>query len=106
MQKLTYATEHFVDVQDCALLHVAAAIHPGVESERIFAFAETENGDDVLAIFRELYPDRSFPENFQSGRDLSVIVPRERAEQLLRDMGQDGWTSLKESIRMNTEDIA
>ncbi|KEY72840.1 hypothetical protein S7711_04423 [Stachybotrys chartarum IBT 7711] len=98
--------QHFVDVQDCALLHVAAAIHPEVESERVFAFAEPENGDDVLAIFRELYPNRNFPENFQSGRDLSEIVPRERAEQLLRDMGQDGWTSLRESIRRNTEDIA
>lgn len=94
-----------MDVQDVALLHVAAAIHPGVESERIFAFAEPENGDTLLAILRKLYPDRSFPANFQSDQDLSNIVPRKRAEEILRDMGKDGWTSLEESVRRNTKDL-
>lgn len=47
-------------MQDDALLHVAAVIHPGVQSERVFAFAEPVNGDGVLAILRKLYPSRSF----------------------------------------------
>ncbi|KFA46012.1 hypothetical protein S40293_08787 [Stachybotrys chartarum IBT 40293] len=97
--------QYFVDVQDDALLHVAAAVHPGIESERIFAFAEPVNGDDLLAILRELYPDRSFPANFQSDKDLSEVVPRKRAEELLRDMGKDGWTSLRESVKKNVEDV-
>ncbi|KAF7175191.1 hypothetical protein CNMCM7691_006595 [Aspergillus felis] len=97
--------QYFVDVQDDALLHVAAAIHPGVQSERVFAFAEPVNGDSVLAILRKLYPSRSFPANFQAEEDLSEIVPRKRAEALLRDMGRDGWTSLEESIKRNTEDL-
>ncbi|KAI0415567.1 aldehyde reductase [Xylaria grammica] len=96
--------QYFVDVQDTALLHVAAAIHPGVESERVFAFAEPVNGDSMLAILRKLYPDRTFPENFQGDKDLSDIVPRQRALELLRDMGKvEGWTSMEESIRRNTE---
>lgn len=94
-----------MDVQDNALLHVAAAIHPGVESERIFAFAEPENGDSILAILRRLYPGRTFPSDFQAEQDLSEIVPRKRAEALLKDMGKDGWTSLEESIRRNTYDL-
>lgn len=94
-----------MDVQDVALLHVAAAIHPGVESERIFAFAEPFNGDRLLAILRKLYPDRSFPANFQSDQDLSNIVPRKRAEEILRDMGSDGWTSLEETVRRNTKNL-
>lgn len=98
--------EYFVDVQDNALLHVAAAIHPGVESERVFAFAEAVNGDRILAILRQLYPDRAFPADFQSEKDLSDIVPRKRAEALLQDMGKGGWTSLEESVKRNTEDIA
>lgn len=98
--------EYFVNVQDNALLHVAAAVHPGVESERIFAFAEPVNGDAMLDILRKLYPHRSFPANFQGDKDLSDIVPRKRAEALLRDMGKEGWTSLEESIRRNTEDVA
>ncbi|KAI1116065.1 aldehyde reductase [Nemania sp. NC0429] len=97
--------QYFVDVEDDALLHVAAVIHPGVESERIFAFAEPENGDLLLAILRKLYPGRKFPANFQSDKDLSNIVPIKRAEALLREMGKDGWTSLEESIRRNTEDL-
>ncbi|KAF6796513.1 aldehyde reductase protein [Colletotrichum musicola] len=97
--------QYFVDVQDDALLHVAAVIHPHVQSERVFAFAEPVNGDRVLAVLRKLYPSRSFPADFQSEEDLNEIVPRARAEQLLRDMGKDGWTSLEESIKRNTEDI-
>ncbi|GJC88565.1 aldehyde reductase 2 [Colletotrichum liriopes] len=98
--------QYYVDVQDNALLHVAAAIHPGVQSERVFAFAEPVNADGVLAILRKLYPGRSFPPNFQAEEDLSDIVPRQRAEALLREMGRDGWTSLEESIKRNTEDLA
>ncbi|KAF2973135.1 hypothetical protein GQX73_g393 [Xylaria multiplex] len=98
--------QYFVDVQDTALLHAAAVIHPDVESERIFSFAEPLNGDKMLAILRKLYPDRTFPENFQGDNDLSDIVPRKRALELLRDMGKtEGWTSLEESIRRNTENL-
>ena len=97
--------EYFVDVQDDALLHVAAAIHPDVQSERVFAFAEPVNGDGVLAILRKLYPGRSFPADFQADKDVSEIVPRKRAEALLREMGKDGWTRLEESIKRNTEDL-
>ncbi|KAI1167834.1 aldehyde reductase [Nemania serpens] len=97
--------QYFVDVEDDALLHVAAVIHPGIESERIFAFAEPENGNVLLAILRKLYPDRTFPADFQSDEDLSDIVPIKRAEAILRDMGKDGWTSLEESVRRTTEDL-
>lgn len=100
-----FPAQYFVDVQDNALLHVAAGIHPGVTSERIFAFAESVNGDMVLDILRKTYPEKTFPENFQGGHDLTKVVPRERAEELLRDMGRDGWTSLEESVRRNTEGL-
>lgn len=93
-------------MQDDALLHVAAAIHPNVESERVFAFAEPVNVDILLTILRKLYPNRSIPADCQPENDLSEIVPRKRAEELLRDMGKDGWTGLEESVRRNTEDIA
>lgn len=94
-----------MDVQDTALLHVAAVIHPGVQSERIFAFAEPVNANTVLAVLRKLYPARNFPEDYQSERDLSEIVPRQRAESLLQELGRNGWTSLEESVKKNTEDL-
>ena len=97
--------EYFIDVQDDALLHIAATIHPSVRSERIFAFAYPVNGDGVLSIFRKLYPTRTFPADFQAEKDISDIVPRQRAETLLRAMGREGWTSLEESLKRNTEDL-
>lgn len=39
LQQLIKFTEWYVDVQDCARLHVACLINPGVQNERIFAFA-------------------------------------------------------------------
>lgn len=78
---------------------MAAAILPEVQSERIFAFAEPINGDQILDVFRRLYPTRSFAEPFQAGEDLSEIVPRQRAEDLLRKTGKDGWTGLEQSIK-------
>ncbi|KAI0966747.1 aldehyde reductase [Xylaria arbuscula] len=98
--------QYFVDVQDAALLHVAAAIHPDIQSERVFAFAEAANGNAIVGALRKLYPDRTFPPDFQSDEDLSEIVPSKRAAALLRDMGQDGFTSLEECMRRNTKDVA
>lgn len=98
-------TEYYADVQDDALLHVAAAILPEVQSERIFAFAEPINGDRIWTCFAGWYPTRSFASLFQTGEDLSEIVPCQRAEDLLRKMGKDGWTGLEQSIKWNTEDL-
>ncbi|KZL73957.1 aldehyde reductase [Colletotrichum tofieldiae] len=100
-----FQPQHFVDVQDSGVLHVAAAIHPDVKGERIFGFAETFNWDKILDILRKQNPDRVFIENFQREDDLSEIKTRARAEQLLRDLGRPGWTSLEDSIMMNTEDL-
>ncbi|KAL5313497.1 hypothetical protein ACEPPN_019230 [Leptodophora sp. 'Broadleaf-Isolate-01'] len=97
--------EFFVDAQDMALLHVAAAIHPDVQEERLFGFSQPFNWNIILNILRKQNPQRTFPEDFQAGQDLSEIQPRVRAEQLLRDMGKSGWTSLEESIRMNTKEL-
>lgn len=64
------------------------------------------NWDTILDILRRHYPDRTFPENFNSDIDYSVVEERPRAEQLLRDFGRPGWTSLEDSVLMNTEDLS
>ncbi|KAK8135942.1 hypothetical protein PG984_003882 [Apiospora sp. TS-2023a] len=78
---------YFVDIQHVALLHIATAIYPAVIPERIFAFAEPVNCDDIMAIFRGVYPARSFPAGFQSEKGLSNFVPRKSAKRLLHAMG-------------------
>ncbi|KAL0938478.1 aldehyde reductase [Colletotrichum truncatum] len=94
----------FIDVQDDALLHVAAAILPDVKGERVFGFAESFNYDRILDILRRQNPGRKFHENYSDGEYPFVIKPRGRAEELLRRLGKSGWTSLEESLLLNTKD--
>lgn len=98
-------TEYFIDVQDTGVLHVAAAVLPDVKSERIFGFAEPINWDKVLDILRKQNPEHKFTKNFAGATYPSEIKPRARAEQLLREMGRPGWTSLENSLLQNTEDL-
>ncbi|KAL1649544.1 hypothetical protein SLS58_001601 [Diplodia intermedia] len=101
-----FPPQHFVDVEDAAWLHVAAAIHPDVKSERIFGVAAPYQFNDILEWLRKTYPDHKFPEDFMQGRDLTEWKPRSRAEALLREMGQPGFTSIEESVKKNLEGLA
>ena len=102
----SYPPQWFVDVQDAARLHVAALVHPAAKEERIFAFAEQFNFNDKLAALRRIYPHRNImPDVPNQQRDRTTVLPRDRAERLLRDMGREGWTSLEHSLRLNTESV-
>ncbi|ORY63202.1 uncharacterized protein BCR38DRAFT_516239 [Pseudomassariella vexata] len=90
--------QYFVDVQDVGRLHVAAAVLDKVRGQRIFGFAARYSWDSVLGILRKLEPAKVFVENFSGGEDPNEIEPRHKAEQLLRDLGRPGWTSLEESV--------
>ncbi|WQF84480.1 Putative NAD-dependent epimerase/dehydratase, NAD(P)-binding domain superfamily [Colletotrichum destructivum] len=98
--------QYAVDVQDAGLLHVAAAILPDVKSERVFGFAEPFCWDDVLEILRKQHPNKKFHENFAGVPYPDIVIkPRDRAEELLKRLGKPGWTSLADSLRLNTEDL-
>ncbi|KAJ9604790.1 hypothetical protein H2200_010905 [Cladophialophora chaetospira] len=96
-----FPPEWYIDVIDCARVHVAALLDPAVKSERLFAFAGQFNWTDVVGILRDLRPNNKkipdAPEN--EGRDLSDIRPSIRAEQLIKDFfGVPGWTSLRDTL--------
>lgn len=95
-----FPPQWFIDVEDNAKLHVAALIDPACDGQRIFAFAEPYNWNDILAIFRKLEPSKSFLEDREVGRALSE-VPNGEAEELLKKHYGHGWTSLEESVRQN-----
>ncbi|KAI8229789.1 Aldehyde reductase 2 [Colletotrichum sp. SAR 10_99] len=98
--------EHFVDVEDTARLHVACAVLPEVQGERVFAWAEPFNFDAVLDILRSEFPSKHFVENFHNYRDLSTAEKaKSRAAQLLRRMGRNGFTSLEKSVLLNVDDL-
>jgi hypothetical protein len=96
-----FQTEWFVNVEDCARLHVVALLHPEVRSERLFAFASAFNWTDVVGILRKLRPDnRLIPDPpTNEARDLSEIVLAPRAEELIKSFfGRPGWVGLEQSL--------
>ncbi|KAF8863136.1 NAD(P)-binding protein [Acephala macrosclerotiorum] len=101
-----FPPQWFVDVQDCARLHVAALIDPDVKNERLFAYAETFNANDLLKIFRKLQPGKQFPADYaDNSRDLSIVKNERSIELLEKDFGRPGWTTLEESIKNCIQDL-
>lgn len=98
------SSEYFVNVEDTALLHVAAGLLDHVRSQRVFAFGGKFSIDEILAIMRDIAPARTLPADFSGGEDKTVIVPRDKAEALLKEMGRPGWTSLADTIAQNVEE--
>jgi nucleoside-diphosphate-sugar epimerase len=94
----------FISPLDTALLHVSALIYGDVASERLFGLAETFTFNQMLAIFRRLYPQRKFPEDTQDSGVDRMIVPNQRAEEVLRWVKGAGWDSLESSLKVMSED--
>lgn len=103
-----YYTEWFVDVEDVAKLCVVGLLDEGVKSQRIFAFGEQTNWNDVVPILRELRPDnKKIPDPPKDEiRDRTEILPRIRAQILLRGFfGQSDFTPIKVSIANGIEGL-
>jgi hypothetical protein len=93
-------------VKDVALLHVAAALDPEVNSVRLQAWAEYCDWNDILAILRKLYPQRKFVDNLPTAAPLSMTTDFSQPLALLKKWGhQDGWKSLEETVADNMKSI-
>ena len=93
--------EYFIDVRDTARLHVAALLDPDIRSSRVFAYAHSLNWTDIIGALRKLRPDNDkipqAPEN--EGRALAEVVPRQKAEAILKTFfGRPGWVPFEETI--------
>ncbi|EMC93230.1 hypothetical protein BAUCODRAFT_76019 [Baudoinia panamericana UAMH 10762] len=96
--------QYFVDVQDAALLHVAALLLPDIKGQRLFAAESPYNINSLLQLLRGLYPDRVFEGDVSDhGADLSVFKEAPKAEALLKRMGKQGWTDIETSIGRSCE---
>ncbi|KAF2111662.1 dihydroflavonol-4-reductase [Lophiotrema nucula] len=91
--------QFFIDTVDDALLHVGALIYEDVKSERLFGFTQPFNWNDILGIYRKLYPDKTFHEDFEGLGEDRLKVPNQRAEEVLRWVKGRGWTRLEESVQ-------
>jgi nucleoside-diphosphate-sugar epimerase len=91
--------QYYINVQDNARVHVAALVFKDVEGERLFSFAHPYTWNDILAVFRKLYPNhKSIDDIPDLGKDMSKVA-NERAEELVKRFGRPGWTSLEESVK-------
>jgi nucleoside-diphosphate-sugar epimerase len=94
-----FPPEWYVDVEDTALLHVAALTLPDVQNERIIAMAGRFCYNEILDIFRKLAPDHEFLVRVDEVRDEGTVDNR-RAEVLLKRVkGREGWTSLEDTVK-------
>ncbi|KAK4445781.1 hypothetical protein QBC34DRAFT_160696 [Podospora aff. communis PSN243] len=94
-----------VDCRDTGLLYVAVLVtSPKVDRERIYAFGDRYSWFKVAEILGRVYPDHreQLAKVKNTGWD-DTQVPVERGEELLRRVGQDGWTKLEESVKQNAK---
>ncbi|KAK9787925.1 hypothetical protein SCARD494_10175 [Seiridium cardinale] len=89
-----------VGTQDTGLLYVAALTTAGVDRERLYGFGDRFSWYQVGAILKQLYPDKDIPPVKNLGTD-QTDVPNQRGVELLRGLGQKGWTSVEESVKAN-----
>ncbi|OHE93330.1 hypothetical protein CORC01_11398 [Colletotrichum orchidophilum] len=88
-----------IDVKDVALLHVAVVLDPDCNGARLQAWGEYCNMNDILAILRRLRPRTKFMEDFPNQTKLEVTADYDQQLRLLHKWGgQDGWTSLEQSV--------
>ncbi|GES57883.1 NAD dependent epimerase/dehydratase [Aspergillus terreus] len=103
-----FPEQWFVDVEDVARLCIIGLLDINVKSERLFGFAGQANWTDVVRMLRELRPNNQRipnpPQNEK--RDNTRVVPRDRAEQLLKNFyGQAAWTPIRHSLENGIQDL-
>jgi hypothetical protein len=85
-------------------MHVAAILDPDVRNERIHTWAAPFNWNDILAIMKELRPERKFIDDMPNlGKSLGTVDDKLGRKLMKKWAGQDGWTPLKQGIEENLE---
>ena len=98
---LYFPCQYFVNVRDCAKVHVAALLDPKQAGKRLFACAARFDWNDTLKILRELRPGVEIRGDFDELGSHGSVLPNGEAEELLRKWYGHGWTGLEETVRQN-----
>lgn len=91
--------QYYVHPADTARLHVAAATDSDISGQRIFAFSEPYNWNQVLEICRSARPQANVPSRLDNDdKDLST-VDNELARNILKNrFGQDSFLPLEKGV--------
>ena len=94
----------FIDVKDVALLHVAAVLDPEVKNARLQTWAHNSNWNDLLAILRQLRPQKKFLEDWPETQYLTQSTDESESIALLKKWAnQDGWKPLQTTVAETIE---
>ncbi|KAL8950433.1 MAG: hypothetical protein Q9222_003527 [Ikaeria aurantiellina] len=99
-----FAPQHYVNVTDTALLHLAALLEEDVVGERLLAFAGPFNFNDTADLLEKIDKSgcgngsRTFERIPDAPRDLKTVETR-RAQELLRRYRRPGFTGLEDSLK-------
>lgn len=101
-----FPQQYYINVTDNARLHlIPALLDRDVQNERIFAFADQFNWTDLVdAIVKARPAAKEKLAKFRDEneeRDLSKVPNELGAKLLTKWFGQDGYTSLEESVAQN-----
>ncbi|KAJ4305682.1 hypothetical protein N0V90_001213 [Kalmusia sp. IMI 367209] len=89
----------YVDVEDQALLQVAALTESDVINERLLAFGEKFTYNEILDIFRKQCPGRKFLDNVEEVPDRGTVDTKRSVELLKRAGKKEGFSTLEEVLR-------
>ncbi|RSH85395.1 hypothetical protein EHS25_004791 [Saitozyma podzolica] len=74
----------FVDVRDVAAVHVAGLLETHLDGQRLWASAHKHTIDDILAAWREAFPDRKILPDFKFPNQPDINVDDEQSTALLK----------------------
>ena len=88
-----------VDVEDNALLHLAALTLPDVQNERLIAIADRFTYNGLLDIMAKYDLKKQLPDKLEDQPPICTEFDRKRSLELLGRYGRSGFISVEESVR-------
>ena len=97
----------FVDVRDCATIHVAALIDAGITNQRLWAAGQPPvHVNEILKIWRAEFPNHPVPADFDTPTQPMQHLDREASTNLLRKHAGRDWQPFRTSLIDNVKEHA
>jgi nucleoside-diphosphate-sugar epimerase len=88
-----------VNLEDCALLHLAALTMENVQNERLLALGEEFEFNRMVDVLASLVPGSNLPAKVDKPEIVHAEVDKTRELGLLKALGRTGFVGFEESIR-------
>ncbi|KAI3318984.1 NAD(P)-binding protein [Xylariaceae sp. AK1471] len=89
-----------VNLEDCALLHLAALTREDVRNERLLALGEIFDFNRMVDVLGRLSLGSNLPQKLADSIKPVAGFDTKREAELLKALGKDGFTGLEDSVRM------